>query len=67
MNESTKNILKKMFHDLNNVLCACSGYAEMLIADEDRPRQKKLLTKLLKCINRIVKIIEELFSIILNN
>lgn len=33
----------KMLHDLNNVLCACSGYTEMLLEAEDREYQKKLL------------------------
>lgn len=33
----------KMLHDLNNALCACSGFTEMLLDKEDREYQKKVL------------------------
>lgn len=37
-----KKVLK-LIHDLNNTLCACSGFTEMLLSAEDREYQKKLL------------------------
>lgn len=39
----TNKIFLKMLHDLNNALCACSGFTEMLIDIEDRERQKEIL------------------------
>jgi hypothetical protein len=33
----------KLIHDLNNTLCACSGFTEMLLGIEDREYQKKIL------------------------
>jgi len=33
----------KLIHDLNNTLCACSGFTEMLLDIEDREYQKNLL------------------------
>lgn len=33
----------KLIHDLNNTLCACSGFSEMLLDVEDREYQKNLL------------------------
>jgi len=36
--------LEKIFHDLNNLLCASSGFTELLLDREDREYQKKLLT-----------------------
>lgn len=33
----------KLIHDLNNILCACSGFTDMLLDVEDREHQKKLL------------------------
>lgn len=37
-----KKILK-MIHDLNNLLCATTGFTEMLLDIENREYQKKLL------------------------
>lgn len=33
----------KLIHDLNNTLCACSGFSEMLLEVEDREYQKNLI------------------------
>lgn len=33
----------KILHDLNNILCACSGFSEILFDIEDREYQKHLL------------------------
>ena len=38
-----KKILK-MIHDLNNILCATSGFTEIMLDREDRDYQKRLLT-----------------------
>lgn len=38
----TKKIIK-ILHDLNNILCACNGFSEMLLDIEDREYQKHLL------------------------
>jgi signal transduction histidine kinase len=37
-----KSVLK-LVHDLNNLLCATTGFTEMLLDSEDREHQKKLL------------------------
>jgi hypothetical protein len=37
-----KSVLK-LVHDLNNLLCATTGFTEMLLYSEDREYQKKLL------------------------
>lgn len=37
-----KSVLK-LVHDLNNLLCATTGFTEMLLDSEDREYQKKLL------------------------
>ena len=57
MKEITKIFFAKIFHDINNLLCACSGYTEILIAEEDRPHQKLLLVNLNKCIIRLIAVV----------
>lgn len=34
----------KLIHELNDILCACSGFSEKLLNIEDRPYQKKILS-----------------------
>lgn len=34
----------KIIHDLNNILCATSGFTEIMLDREDRDYQKRLLT-----------------------
>jgi signal transduction histidine kinase len=38
----TKEIIQ-LLHELNNILCACSGFSEILLDIEDRAYQRKLL------------------------
>ena len=38
----------KLIHDLNNTLCACSGFSEMLLDVEDREYQKDILRTIQK-------------------
>lgn len=33
----------KLVHDLNNLLCASTGFTELLLGAEDREYQKKIL------------------------
>lgn len=50
---------KKLLHDLSNVLCACSGYTELLLDKEDRDYQKKILSHMKSSINRFNEILKE--------
>jgi signal transduction histidine kinase len=49
----------KLIHDLNNILCACSGFTDMLLDVEDREHQKKLLSISRKGINRMGELLED--------
>ena len=48
----------KLIHDLNNTLCACSGFTEMLIDVEDRKYQKELLGITSKGITKMSALLE---------
>lgn len=43
LNTMENEKILKLIHDLNNTLCACSGFSEMLLDVEDREYQKKIL------------------------
>jgi hypothetical protein len=49
----------KLLHDLNNNMCACSGFTEILIEAEDREYQKKLLTSALAGLIKMSKKLED--------
>jgi hypothetical protein len=47
-----ENVLK-LIHDINDALCACSGFSEKLLNIEDRSYQKKILSANLKAITNL--------------
>jgi hypothetical protein len=49
----------KLIHDLNNIMCACSGFSEMLIDVEDREYQKRLLGTIQSGLTRMGDLLEE--------
>jgi len=53
-----KKVLK-LVHDLNNILCACSGFTEMLLESEDRENKKKMLDISHKGLLRMGDILDE--------
>lgn len=53
------NRIRKFIHDMNNVVCACSGYVQLVINEEDRKQQINLLNNHFICIDRLVDLLEE--------
>ena len=49
----------KMIHDLNNILCATSGFTEIMLDREDRDYQKRLLTINKSSLIRMSEILEK--------
>lgn len=49
----------KIIHDVNNILCACSGFTELLLDGEDRDYQKKILKVNLKSFVKISGLLEK--------
>lgn len=49
----------KLIHDLNNLLCATSGFTEMLLDIEDREYQKKLLDINIKSNLKMGKLLDD--------
>lgn len=49
----------KLIHDLNNILCATSGFTEMLLEIEDREYQKKLLDINIKSNIKMGKLLDD--------
>jgi hypothetical protein len=48
----TKEIIQ-LLHDLNNILCACKGFSELLLDIEDRAYQVQLLKIIIKNLVRM--------------
>jgi hypothetical protein len=48
----------KLIHELNDVLCACSGFSEKLLSIEDRSYQKKILNANSKAITNLGILLE---------
>jgi hypothetical protein len=51
--------IHKFIHDIDNVVCACSGYVQLVLNEEDRNQQIKLLNNHFICIDRLVDLLEE--------
>ncbi len=49
----------KMIHDLNNLMCAITGFTEMLLDVEDREYQKRLLDINMKSNLKMGKLLDD--------
>lgn len=55
-----KKVLK-LIHDLNNILCACNGFTEMLLESENSEDKKKMLSISHKGLLRMRDILDEVY------
>lgn len=49
----------KLIHDLNNLLCATTGFSEILLETENREYQKKLLSTNLESCIKMADLLDE--------
>jgi hypothetical protein len=53
MTKLERQILKELFHDINNMLCICSGYLDIILGTYLTPSQAQIIQTVKSAVMRI--------------
>jgi hypothetical protein len=53
MTKLERQIIRELLHDINNMLCVCSGYMDILLGTYLTPSQVHIIETIKKAIDRI--------------